>query len=52
MTVLQGVGPRNAESLAKLGMQTLGDMLYYFPRRYDDYSPAQAHQGICSTASR
>ncbi len=38
MTVLQGVGPRNAESLAKLGMQTLGDMLYYFPRRYDDYS--------------
>ncbi|NTW12548.1 MAG: DEAD/DEAH box helicase, partial [Anaerolineales bacterium] len=38
LTVLQGVGPRNAESLAKLGMQTLGDMLYYFPRRYDDYS--------------
>src|SRR5690606_9513950 len=38
LTVLQGVGPRNAESLARLGMQTLGDMLYYFPRRYDDYS--------------
>lgn len=38
LTVLQGVGPRNAESLAKLGMITLGDMLYYFPRRYDDYS--------------
>jgi len=38
LTVLQGVGPRNAESLAKLGMQTLGDMLYYYPRRYDDYS--------------
>lgn len=38
LTVLQGVGPRNAESLAKLGMTTLGDMLYYFPRRYDDYS--------------
>ena len=38
LTVLQGVGPRNAESLKKLGMQTLGDMLYYFPRRYDDYS--------------
>ncbi|MBK8782996.1 MAG: hypothetical protein IPO22_14580 [Anaerolineales bacterium] len=27
-------GPRNAESLEKLGLQTLGDMLYYFPRRY------------------
>jgi len=38
LTVLQGVGPRNADSLAKLGMTTLGDMLYYFPRRYDDYS--------------
>ena len=38
LTVLQGVGPRHAETLAKLGLQTLGDMLYYFPRRYDDYS--------------
>lgn len=45
LTVLQGVGPKNAESLAKLGMQTLGDMLYNFPRRYEDYSllkPIQA----------
>lgn len=38
LTVLQGVGPRHAETLSKLGMQTLGDMLYYFPRRYEDYS--------------
>ncbi|MGC1377759.1 MAG: ATP-dependent DNA helicase RecG [Anaerolineales bacterium] len=38
LTVLQGVGPRNAASLEKLGLRTLGDMLYYFPRRYDDYS--------------
>jgi ATP-dependent DNA helicase RecG len=38
LTVLQGVGPSNAQSLARLGMQTLGDMLYYYPRRYDDYS--------------
>lgn len=38
LTVLQGVGPRHAETLARLGMYTLGDMLYYFPRRYDDYS--------------
>ncbi|HNE04865.1 MAG TPA: ATP-dependent DNA helicase RecG [Anaerolineales bacterium] len=38
LTVLNGVGPKNAESLAKLGMQTLGDMLYSFPRRYEDYS--------------
>ncbi|MBL8107734.1 MAG: hypothetical protein JNJ72_19350, partial [Anaerolineales bacterium] len=38
LTVLQGVGPKNAEMFAKLGMYTLGDMLYYYPRRYDDYS--------------
>jgi ATP-dependent DNA helicase RecG len=38
LTVLQGVGPRHAETLGNLGLQTLGDMLYYYPRRYDDYS--------------
>jgi len=38
LTVLQGVGPKHAETLANLGMRTLGDMLYYFPRRYEDYS--------------
>jgi len=38
LTVLQGVGPRHAETLGKLGLHTLGDMLYYYPRRYDDYS--------------
>ncbi len=38
LTVLQGVGPRHAETLSSLGMHTLGDMLYYFPRRYEDYS--------------
>lgn len=38
VTVLSGVGPKNAEILARLGIETLRDMLYYFPRRYDDYS--------------
>jgi len=38
LTVIHGVGPRSAESLATLGLYTLGDLLYYFPRRYDDYS--------------
>jgi ATP-dependent DNA helicase RecG len=45
LTVLNGVGPKSAESLARLGMKTLGDMLYYFPRRYEDYTllkPIQA----------
>ncbi len=38
VTVLQGVGPRLGNTLGRLGIHTLGDMLYYFPRRYDDYS--------------
>jgi ATP-dependent DNA helicase RecG len=38
LTVLQGVGPSNAASLERLGLHTLGDMLYNYPRRYDDYS--------------
>ncbi len=37
-TVLQGVGPRHASTLTRLGIFTLGDMLYFFPRRYLDYS--------------
>jgi ATP-dependent DNA helicase RecG len=38
VTVLPGVGPRHASTLSHLGIQTLRDMLYYFPRRYDDYT--------------
>jgi ATP-dependent DNA helicase RecG len=38
VTVLDGVGPKNAEKLGKLGINNLGDMLYHFPRRYDDYT--------------
>jgi ATP-dependent DNA helicase RecG len=38
LTVLAGVGPKHAAMLSRLGLNTLGDMLYYFPRRYDDYS--------------
>lgn len=38
VTVLPGVGPRYAQTLARLGLRTLRDMLYYLPRRYDDYT--------------
>lgn len=38
VTVLQNVGPRHAKTLERIGISTLRDMLYYFPRRYDDYS--------------
>lgn len=38
VTVLPGIGQQNAKALSSLGIKTLRDMLYYFPRRYDDYS--------------
>jgi ATP-dependent DNA helicase RecG len=38
LTVLAGVGPRHAAMLSRLGLNTLGDMLYNFPHRYEDYS--------------
>lgn len=38
LTVLSGVGPRHAQTLSRLGLHTLEDMLYNFPRRYDDYT--------------
>jgi len=38
VAALQGVGPRQSERLGRLGVQTIRDMLYLFPHRYDDYS--------------
>jgi len=35
---LKGVGPRNALALAKVGLNTVGDVLRYLPRRYEDRS--------------
>lgn len=35
---LKGVGAKRAEQLASLGVATVRDLLYLFPRRYDDYS--------------
>ena len=35
---LKGVGPKRAEILSRLGLNTVEDMLWYFPRRYEDRS--------------
>ncbi len=45
-TVLPGVGAKHAQTLARLGLHTLGDMLYDFPRRYDDYTQLKPIQRL------
>jgi ATP-dependent DNA helicase RecG len=36
--VAKGVGPELAKKLASVGVHTIGDLVEYFPRRYEDYS--------------
>ncbi len=38
ITKAKGVGPKRAGLLAKLGIETIEDLLFYFPRRLDDRS--------------
>lgn len=35
---IKGVGPQKSRLLAKLGIETISDMLYYLPFRYEDRS--------------
>jgi ATP-dependent DNA helicase RecG len=35
---LKGVGERTAERLGVLGVETVEDLLYFLPRKYDDFS--------------
>lgn len=38
LTTLKGIGPKSANTLKKLGLESLSDLLWHLPRRYDDYS--------------
>lgn len=54
---LSGIGPRKAELFAKLGVKTLGDLLRFYPRDYEDrmqvvpIADLQPDQPACFIAS-
>ena len=39
---LNGIGPHRAQLLEKLGLRTVADLLFFFPRSYEDFT--QLHQ--------
>jgi ATP-dependent DNA helicase RecG len=45
-TVVRGIGDKQAALLSKLGLNTVEDMLYNFPARYDDYSQMKLIQDL------
>ncbi|MDX1765758.1 MAG: DEAD/DEAH box helicase, partial [Candidatus Saccharimonadales bacterium] len=38
ISVVKGVGSAVEQKLARLGISTVGELIYHFPRRYQDYS--------------
>jgi ATP-dependent DNA helicase RecG len=38
LSVLKGIGDAQSSKYAVLGVKSIADLIYYFPRTYDDYS--------------
>ena len=38
ITDLKGIGAKRAEQYARLGIETIGDLIWHLPHRYDDFS--------------
>jgi ATP-dependent DNA helicase RecG len=49
---IKGVGPKKSEYLARVGLNTIEDMLYYLPKRYEDRSGVTAIKDLKSGESR
>lgn len=43
---MKGIGPKRFEALKRLGYETIGELFYFFPRRYDDRSHFRPIKGV------
>ncbi|MEK9156219.1 MAG: ATP-dependent DNA helicase RecG [Patescibacteria group bacterium] len=43
---LKGVGPKIAAKLEKLGIETISDLIFYWPRKYIDYTAITQIKGL------
>src|SRR5947209_17433688 len=43
---LKGVGPERAEVLQRLGIHTVRDLLFHFPRAYEDLTDVRPISGL------
>ena len=43
---LKGIGPRKAEALARLNIRTIEDLIYFFPRDYEDRRSIKKISGL------
>lgn len=48
LTVLKSVGPKRMALLRKLGLETLGDLLFHLPRRYEDWTCLRPVASLCA----
>lgn len=48
ITAIKGIGAKTADSFAKMGVYTVGDILLRFPRTYVQYPKAEPVNAACS----
>lgn len=49
---LKGVGPKSAERLAALGVKSIGDLINFYPREYEDWSVWDSLEVACGNRGR